>query len=73
MTDLCRQVKLKRGNRHTVTWVDTKRPCKAGDCVRFKGESEWWEVEIVYETVLEKTAIHHEWASGGLDQRSRIT
>lgn len=70
---LCKQVKLKRGNTHTVSWVDAEKPCEAGDRIRFRGEEEWWDVEVVYNVKIEKTAIHHEWSAGGLDSRSRIT
>lgn len=60
------QVKLKKGNTTTYSWVPAKDKLKKGDFIKFKKSDEYWEIDEIYKRIVEKEGIHKSWHVGGL-------
>jgi hypothetical protein len=58
------QAKLRCGNFHQVTWIDST--IEEFYEVRFRGDDRWWLIERVYWPILEKCDIKCDWKVGGL-------
>jgi len=60
------QIVVEKDNIKRVTWTDVDPKIKTGNRIRFKDEVGFWDILLVFPTVMEKKDINRTWSVGGL-------
>lgn len=55
------QAKLEQDNKTLFAWIDQTKHLKVGNRITLKGESGWWIVKELYDTVLDHSQLHTDW------------
>jgi len=63
---LVQQIVVKKDNVKRVTWTDSDPKIKEGNRIRFKDEKDFWDILLVFPTVMQKSEINRSWHVGGL-------
>jgi hypothetical protein len=61
-----KQIQVSHNETKMVTWTDEHKQLNPGNFITFKGETNLWKIDHVYEPSLAKCDIKHTWHVGGL-------
>lgn len=61
-----KQIEVSKKETKKIVWTDEHELLKEGNSISFKNENDFWKIEKVYDTSLEKNEIKRTWHVGGL-------